>query len=456
MKTWARIGLVFILLFVLLAGSVRPASAAVFDEDGHIEAGEVIDDDLFLSGEQVVMDGTVNGLLLATGETVTINGTVNGDAILLGNTIIVSPEAKIDGNIFLGARTGEISGQINGSFFGGAAAVELAKSTSIGRNLYYGGYSFQTAEGSTISRDLFVGGYQAILAGEVQQDAYFGGGALELSGQIGRNLKVQLGDSSRGFNPMNFQQNDLPQPIPPGLRIAESATIGNQLIYTSSSPQSETINTEPGGGIIYQTPVPDDNREKVVSAPAVTTRYPAAEWLLNFIRDTVALLAIGALALWLLPAVVQRTVAQAREKAAPAAGYGLLAIFSGYFIALVALVVILFAGLLFALLGLGGLSGPIFGVGFSSLALFVAIFTFLVSTLSKLVVAFLIGYLLLERTVPQAKNRSMWALVIGVLIYVLVSSIPIIGLLIGLAATLIGVGAMWLAYQAWRKPAVYE
>jgi len=86
--------------------------------------------------------------------------------------------------------------------------------------------------------------------------------------------------------------------------------------------------------------------------------------------------------------VVQRTVAQAREKAAPAAGYGLLAIFSGYFIALVALVVILFAGLLFALLGLGGLSGPIFGVGFSSLALFVAIFTFLVSTLSKLVVAF--------------------------------------------------------------------
>jgi len=50
----------------------------------------------------------------------------------------------------------------------------------------------------------------------------------------------------------------------------------------------------------------------------------------------------------------------------------------------------------------------------------------------------------------------MWALVIGVLIYVLVSSIPIIGLLIGLAATLIGVGAMWLAYQAWRKPAVYE
>ena len=455
MKTFTRIGLILALLIVFLAGNARPAQAAVFDEDGRIEAGEVIADDVFLSGDQVTVDGTVNGLLVAAGETVTINGVIQGDAILFANTVIITPGAIIDGNIFLGSRTGTIAGQVSGSFLGGAASVELAETAVIGRNLYFGGYSFQSAGGSIVSRDLFVGGYQGILAGEVQRDAYFGGGALELTGRVGRNLQVEVGDTSTGIRPVFFgQEENLPPAITPGLRIAESAVIGNELIYTSPQPQSGAIKVEPAGGIVYQTPVPDDERGEMPPTPSFTTRYPAAGWLLKFIRETVTLLAVGALALWLIPAVVQRTVTQAQAKPVPAAGYGLLTIFSGYFSALVAVVAILMAGLLFSLLSLGGLTGPVFGIGFSGLALLVALFTFLVNTASKLVVAYLIGNLLMERAVPQAANRPIWALIVGVLIYVLASSIPLIGLLIGLAATLIGVGAMWLAYQAWRNPAV--
>lgn len=456
MKTFARIGLILALLVVFLAGSVRPAQAAILDEDGKIEAGEVIDDDVFLSGEHVIVDGTVNGLLVAAGETVTINGVINGDAMLFGNTVVVSPQASINGNIFLGSRTGEIAGKISGSLLGGAASVVLADTALIERNLYFGGYSFQSESGSSISRDLLMAGYQGILGGEVQRDVYFGGGALELTGQVGRNLQVEIGDMRAGFRPIFFGQENLPPAVAPGLRIAENASIGSKLVYTSPEPQSNTIHIEPAGGVVYQTPVPEEKQTETARPSSFTTRYPAARWFFDFIRDTVTLLAVGALALWLIPAVVQRTVAQARTRPAPAAGYGLLTIFGGYFSVLAAVAAILLAGLLFSLLSLGGLSGPVFGVGFSGLALFTAVFTFLVSTASKLVVAYLVGSLLMERTAPQAANRQIWALIIGVLIYVLASSLPIIGLLVGLAATLIGVGAMWLAYQAWRNPVVSE
>ncbi len=455
MKSLFRLSMIFILLFALLASSSRPAQAAEFDNGGKIDAAEVINDDVFLSGDQVVMDGTINGLLLATGETVTINGTVNGDALLFGNTVILAPGAKVSGNIFLGSRMGQIAGNVGGSLFGGAAAVTLEKTASIGGNLYYGGYSLQTGAGSAITRDAFLGVYQAILDGDVQRDVFLGGAALELNGSIGRNLHAEVADSSDSFGPMFMNnQPDLPKAVAPGLRIAESAEIGGKLVYTSKSSQQETIKAEPAGGLVYQTPVPGENSRTVSRPPTLTERFPALRWIMNFIREIVTLLAFGALALWLLPAVFKSTVSKARSQPGKSAGYGLLAIFSGYFSALVALVLILIAGVLLSLISLGGLSSPVFGIGLSGLALFLAVFSFLISIGSKLVVAYLVGLLLIERAAPQTANREIWALIAGATIYALIVSIPILGFLIGIAAALIGIGAMWLAYQNWRQPAV--
>ena len=84
----------------------------------------------------------------------------------------------------------------------------------------------------------------------------------------------------------------------------------------------------------------------------------------------------------------------------------------------------------------------------------VTVFTLLVSYGSKVVVSYLIGDLLMKKISPQASHQSVWAMVIGVVIYTLVRSIPLIGWLIGVVATLVGVGAMWLVYRSRRMPAV--
>jgi multisubunit Na+/H+ antiporter MnhC subunit len=128
-------------------------------------------------------------------------------------------------------------------------------------------------------------------------------------------------------------------------------------------------------------------------------------------------------------------------------------VIAGYAVAFVIGLAILSFGILIAVISLGGLSRTFFGVGFSGLALVVTVFTLLVSYGSKIVVSYLIGDLLMKRIAPQASHKAVWAMLIGVGIYTLVRSIPLIGWLIGVAATLLGVGAMWLVYRSGKTPA---
>jgi hypothetical protein len=143
-------------------------------------------------------------------------------------------------------------------------------------------------------------------------------------------------------------------------------------------------------------------------------------------------------------------------KPLPSVGWGLLAVIVGAVGAVILVVLIFTVGIIFGAITLGGLAGTIFGVGLSAWGLALAVFSFLVSYGSKIVVAYLIGKLILGQLARAYTGRA-WAMVVGVVVYVLVASIPILGWLIGLLATLFGVGAMWLVFQNWRataKPAL--
>jgi hypothetical protein len=455
MKIWLRISLTLTILLAILLTAVPTVHASVFDEDGTVEAGEIIDDDLFLSGESVEMAGTVNGLLFAGGDTVVITGVVNGDAILFGREVIIAEGATVDGNLFSGAQTVTIQGTVNGSLFGGSASMLLADGAVVERNTYYGGYSFETAGSSLVERDLYVGGYQALLAGEVGRNAAFGGVALDVTGKIGQNLTIDIGNAAESnavFMPNLGPEVALPAARQPGIRIDDGATIGNRVLYTSTTRLDDTIEVEPSGGVVFQTPVPGTTGvDTPPTRQPITVRFPVLGWLFDFARQMVTLLAFGALVLWLAPILFDRAADQARTNPLPAAGYGVLTIFGGYFSAFVAVGLILALALLFGVLTLGGLSSPVLGIGFSGLGLFVTVFTLLVSTGSKLIVAYMIGQLLVDRLAPQTPNRAIWALISGVVLFVLVTTVPFVGWLIGLVATLIGVGALWLVYQASRQ-----
>jgi hypothetical protein len=413
-----------------------------------LNSGETIDDDLIISSDVVRVDGTVNGMLIAVGQTVTLNGTINGDALLFGQNVIVSDNAVINGNLFSGAQTITVSGEVTGSIAGGAAS--MVAGGEVGRNIYYGGYSLETQPGNTVARGLYFGGYQAILKGSIANDLNASAGAVELDGSVGGNALVSVAPPGQTEPPifMGPYAAQMPPSIPSGLRVGPNAKITGQLIYTSQANQDASVQVEPAGGIVYQTPVPQERANQ--PAPAVQVTMPVLDWLFNFLRRFITLLLLGLLAVWLLPFVTRSTSEIVRAKPAQSAGYGFLTIIVGYIGAFVAALLILMLGLFFAVVTLGGLSSTIFGIGLSGLALLVTAFTLLVSYASKLVFAYLIGDLILAGAAPALSGRRYWAMALGVLLYSLVRSIPILGWLIGFIVTIIGVGAMWLYYRSRR------
>jgi hypothetical protein len=159
-----------------------------------------------------------------------------------------------------------------------------------------------------------------------------------------------------------------------------------------------------------------------------------------------------------LPALAARPVQQARQKALPAAGWGFVVFLVAYAALGVAALVLFIAGILLGVVTFGGLASVVFGVGFSALGLAFASFSFLVSYGSKLVVAVVVGQLILRSVMPRIAENRYWGLAVGVVIYVILRELPgivpvagpVFGWLLGAAVTLVGLGAIWLAFREWR------
>jgi hypothetical protein len=344
--------------------------------------------------------------------------------------------------------------------FGGSATLDLSPSASVGRNLFYGGYSLTTQAGSKINTDLYGGMAQAIIKGDLGRDAILSANAVELSGKIGRNARLNVSEpGNNNNNNMSmspfFQQSGMPPAISSGLRIAASSTIGGKLTYTSPMDQSQAIQNQPQGGIVFQTPVPDQNTNQA-QAQRFNPAWNFFNGVLNLLRNLITLLILGALALWLLPGLFTNVVDHAAAKPLQASGYGLITVVVGFVGAFLAGLAILLVGIIFSLVTLGGLSSAWFGIGFSGLAVVFTAFVLLINYGSKLVVSYLVGRWLVSKIAPQSAGSKVWPLLVGVVVYVILRAIPILGWLIALVVTLVGMGAMWLAYTTRNNHAVVE
>src|SRR4030043_2030387 len=94
-------GLISFLVAVLLTFFISaPVLAADLRSEDTITvaSGEVVDDDLYVAGNTIIIDGTVNGDLWAFGSTITVNGEIKGSIVAVGQTV------SINGNVAHAAR----------------------------------------------------------------------------------------------------------------------------------------------------------------------------------------------------------------------------------------------------------------------------------------------------------------------------------------------------------------
>lgn len=418
-------------LFILVLLVFVPAASAFDGRGGDnvvIGKDEFINDDLFVGGETVTVDGTVNGDLIAAGRTVIING-------------------KVTGNVFAAGADVAVNGEVGHDVFAAGAAVTIGADARIGHNAYTTGASVESRGGSQIGGSLLIGAGQGLVSGQITRDLLAGVGRLRLEGTVGRDAKIAVdaADKSPSLGYL-YGPNMPPAPaVRPGLTFGEEARVAGSLEYVSAEavPDANRVATQ----VTHTLPPQDQQLSRELAQ-----RQSASSYVFDALRRLIALLLIGLLIVWLAPRWVTAPAEKLLSQPLPSLGIGLAGLIATPLGWLAALGVVVVVAVVFSLLSLGALTGLSLLAGLPALGLAAGAILFVVSYLCQAIVAYVGGRWIVDRVRPAWNSQLYAPLLIGLFILGLLFAVPVAGGLLQFLVVLAGLGALLLAIFG-RRPA---
>ena len=418
-KRQVKVLLFFSVLFFIF---VPTALAAEVDgaENITIGANETIADDLYVGAANFVLDGTIQGDLFVGGTNIVINGTVEGDLFAAGQSIIINGTIGDDARVM-------------------GMAVAIGEGASIGGDVVGLGYSLQSAAGSLIGADLLFGGFQASLNGEIGDDVMVGANSLEINGRIGGNVQadVEGAEEASPVNPFQFMPDapDIPF-VPSGLTVGSNAAIEGNLSY--SGPVEATIGSGTVGG----------TSEFELREASPNEVDPAQNPLWKALRRLAALVLVGLLLVWQAPSWLKKLSHLLQEKPLPSLGFGTAVYFGAPIAAFILVGITIAVAVVLAIIGLGSLGGSLFWIVAALVFAFFVAFAIILLYLTKLIVGYLLGHAILNRLSPTLAENPIWSLLLGILLVVIVISLPFVGGLANLLIAILGIGALFLLWRS--------
>jgi len=379
--------LVIVVLMISLVAAVPAMAADLRSGDTvTISSGDTVNDDLYMAGADVTIDGTVNGDVVAFAQRITINGTVTGNVNTAGTAVIIK------GNVGKSVR---------------AVGSKVIVSGSISGDLVAGGDSVTLMKGGAISRDVLVAAGVLALEGPVGGSVRGNAGKLNISSSVGGNVDVEVGQ----------------------LKLDPSASINGNLVYKS---QEKAI-VEEGSSIKGQTTYHPVEKEKRPSGESIGQAVAAAmSAFIGFIIILLVVIAVIKFVAALLTGIVLIIVARKQVNGALAVlkqkpwyclGWGALLFF---FLP----VAIFVAFILIVGIPLGAIA----------LAAYIIAIYF-----GHILIAIFVGKWLLRVHDDQVSTGKMiGALALGLFIVYLAGLIPFISCLTDMAVILFGFGAIIL------------
>jgi cytoskeletal protein CcmA (bactofilin family) len=203
--TLVAVSLTFLTSMPVLAADLRSGDAVA------IASGEVVDDDLYVAGSTITIDGTVNGDLWAFGSTITVNGEVKGSIVAIGQTINVN--GNVGHAVRLAGETINISGNVSGDLIVFSSEANISSKAKIGG------------------------------------DFLFGAGNVRIDGLIGRNVKGGGGEVAIS----NGVLGDVELKVE-NLTVASTANVQGNLTYTSENEADIQSGAKVGGKTTHNMP----------------------------------------------------------------------------------------------------------------------------------------------------------------------------------------------------------
>lgn len=396
---------VFTVLAVMFF-TAGPASASVFKSGGKIQISNLhqIDDDFYAACEQLSVDGTIQGDLFAAASDITIRGEVTQSATVAAQNIVQS--GTIGGSIRAFAQNVDVDGQIGRSAVLFGAKIGIGQGANIARDL--------TAAGGSVSVDGIVGGNAKIEGDKV----YITG---EFDGDV--EIKASL------------------------IEISPPAVINGNLTYTTKVEDSLKIT--PGvdirGETIYKPPKPKEQAKKSYTS-----------FILR-ISSMFAAFIFGVIVVRLFRPYAMESFHQLKDRFVMSSAAGLLGLLGLIFFVIILVISAFF--LLIGLLMLDSESG-LTGVGllflvFSSLMIPITTFASVTGGIilysGKVIVAYVLGFLIIRAFTPKPKGLSATSLFVGLIILLILFTLPYVGTVVWILATIIGAGAILLGIRHCRK-----
>lgn len=335
-------------------------------------------------------DQVVNNDYFAGGGTVNIHGTINGDAYIAGGDVFI--DGTINGDLIAAGGTIIVEGNIthNVRAVGGNVVINNAK---IGGNVSLGGGNVTLGDTSELAGSLVAGAGQLQLLGPVGKEINVAAGKVLISNVINGNATVRT-------NELDFSQ---------------AAVINGNLTYWSNQKanisQGATVS-----GTIKQIPVPKYNANEIrQGAMAAFSGFKIFFGIVGFIASFI----IGLFLIYLLPLFTKNVATVIKKRFWLSLGIGVLA---GI------LTPIIFIVLLITLIGI-----PI---------AFVFIFIMLLLLyFGKIYISYVIG----EKIFGEKKTAKAWILLVGLLVFSIVTVIPVIGGIFQGFAIVTGLGALLIS-----------
>lgn len=334
--------------------------------------------------EDVTVSGRSSKSIFAGGRNVSVTST-SPDLFAGGETVKLSGDV-LD-NLFGGAQTLTLDGPVGGDAF--LVGETLTITADIDGDLYALSETLVLPEGVTVGGNVYYGGATFDFDGSIGGNLLGGGADFDLNGAIGGDVELEVAS----------------------LTVGPAADIEGTLSYRS--PEQGAIDDGASVGSVDWTEKQVDVDEDDDDGPA-----GAIGWWLFMLG---ASLLIGGVLLWAFPRALKRPAATLEAEAPVALGVG-------FAVLLGVPVLALFLGIFLLPLPLSLLA----------LAIYVP-----ATFLARFVAAYALGGFLLSRMGQAAK--PLGALVAGIVVLRILAAIPVLGGLVMLAATVLGLGALFLA-----------
>ncbi len=344
---------------------------------------------VYAKGEAVVIaaDERVQGDVVRMGSSVRILAPVDGDVIVAGGTVEIA--GPVTGDVIAIGGEVRVLSDVGGSVRVAGGTVDI--SGSVGRGVSVAGGRVQLSDASEVGWSITAFSADMAINGRVGRDVRAYGGSVAVAGEVGRDLIVYGRSGDR-------------------VTLEPTAIVHGRMEYTSQEPAAISTSAIVEG----ETQFHQISRE---SAKAAFAAHAIAILIRLF-----GLIVVGLVLITLAPKAIEALGERKNVWTLKGAGWGLVWLVLPPLVAL---------ALLFTLIGV-------------PLALILAAMWAVGLYCAQVIVAFTLGKFLLVDALKSEASHRFFCLAAGAAVWIALVSLPMIGLMIGLAGTILGLGSMMI------------